>query len=158
HALVIWAVWAWLERQSKAARFTMLHVAASLVSFVLQRSGQGVGYNAQFDLVLALAIGTGLALDRLPLYLGRPGWEPARIQLLVLAVLLVRLMASARMEFAYVLLSPDYRALAATHSAVARAEAARLAAIPHPVACWNNLVICRMAGKEFVLDYFKVSQ
>ena len=38
-----------------------------------------------------------------------------------------------------------------------RAEAARLAAIPNPIACYN-LVICRMAGKAFVFDHFKVSQ
>jgi hypothetical protein len=61
------------------------------------------------------------------------------------------------MEFAYALLSPDYRGLAANYSAVARSEAARLAAIPHPIACWN-LTICRMAGKQFVFDHFKVSQ
>jgi hypothetical protein len=157
HALVLWALWAWIERQSKAARFTMLHVSASFALFVIQRSAQGVGSNGQFDLVFAIAIGIGLAFDRLPLYAGWVGWEPARIRLVVLAVLLARLIASPRMEFAYVLLSPDYRLLAANHSAVARAEAARLAAIPHPIACWN-LVICRMAGKAFVFDYFKVSQ
>ena len=75
-------LWAWLERQSKAARFTMLHVGASFVLFVLQRSAQGIGSNGQFDLVFAIAIGIGLAFDRLPLYVGRRiGWQPARIQL-----------------------------------------------------------------------------
>ena len=156
HALVLWALWAWLERQSKAARFTLLHVGASLALFVLQRSAEGTSYNGQFDLVFAIAIGIGLAFDRLPLYAGW-SWKPASIRLVVLAILLARLIASPRMEFAYVVLSPDYRALAANYSAVARAEAARLAAIPHPIACWN-LTICRMAGKPFVFDHFKVSQ
>ena len=157
-ALGLWALWAWPERQSKAARFTMLHISASFALFLLQRSAQGVGANGQFDLVFAIAIGMGIAFDHLPLYVGRwIGWQPARVQVLVLAVLLVRLIASPRMEFAYVLFSPDYRALAGTHSAVARAEADRLAAIPNPIACYN-LVICRMAGKAFVFDHFKVSQ
>ena len=156
HALALWALWAWLDRQSKAARFTMLHIGASFVLFVLQRAAQGPGSNAQFDLVFAIAIGTGLAFDRLPLLLGWK-WEPTRIRLVVLAILLARLIASPRMEFAYVLFSPDYRKLAADHSTVARAEAARLAAIPHPIACFN-LVICRMAGKAFVFDHFKVAQ
>jgi hypothetical protein len=156
HALVLWALWARLEPQSEAARFTLLLVGASFTLFLLQRSAQGTGVNGQFDLVFAVAIGSGLAFDRLPLY-ARWRWKPARIQLVVLAVLLARLIASPRMEFAYVLLSPEYRALAANYSAVARAEAARLAAIPHPIACWN-LVICRMAGKAFVFDHFKVSQ
>ena len=135
----------------------MLHVGASFALFLLQRSAQGVGSNGQFDLVFAIAIGIGLAFDRLPLFAGWMRLEPARIRLVVLAMLLAGLIASPRMEFAYVLLSSDYRALAANNSAVARAEAARLAAIPHPIACWN-LVICRMAGKAFVFDYFKVSQ
>jgi hypothetical protein len=156
HALILWALWAWLERRSHAARFTMLHIGASFALFVLQRAAQGVGSNGQFDLVFAIAIGTGLAFDRLPLCAGG-AWEPARVRLLILAVLLVRLIASPRMEFAYALLSPDYRGLAANYSAVARSEAARLAAIPHPIACWN-LTICRMAGKQFVFDHFKVSQ
>jgi hypothetical protein len=157
HALALWALWAWFERRSKAARFTILHVSISFVLFVLQRSAAGVGSDGQFDLVFALAIGIGLAFDRLPLYIEWMGWSPGRIRVVVVAVFLARLMASFRMEFAYVLLSPDYRALAANHSAVARAEAARLAAIPHPIACWN-LVVCRMAGKAFVFDHFKVSQ
>ena len=134
----------------------MLHIGASFVLFVLQRAAQGVGSNGQIDLVFAIAIGTGLAFDRLPLLLGWK-WEPTRIRLVVLAILLAMLIASPRMEFAYVLFSPDYRKLAADHSTVARAEAARLAAIPHPIACFN-LVICRMAGKAFVFDHFKVAQ
>jgi hypothetical protein len=156
HALVIWSLWAWLERQNQAARFTMLHVGISFLLFVLQRSAAGLGSNSQFDLVFAIAIGTGLAFDGLS---SHPGWkwDPVRIRLVVLAVLLVRLVASPRLEFAYVVFSPEYRALASDYSAIARAEAARLAAIPHPIACWN-LVICRMSGKAFVFDHFKVSQ
>jgi hypothetical protein len=156
-ALVLLAVWAWFERQSKAARFTILNISISFALFLFQRSAEGVGSNGQFDLVFAIAIGVGIAFHRLPLYLVRMGWKPARFRLVVLAVLLAALIASPRMEFAYVLLSPDYRALAANNSAVARAEAARLAAISHPIGCWN-LVICRMAGKAFVFDTFKVTQ
>jgi hypothetical protein len=54
-----------------------------------------------------------------------------------------------------VLFSPQYRATAAEHAAVARSEAARIAAIPGPVGC-SNLVICRAARKPFVFDPFKV--
>ena len=68
-----------------------------------------------------------------------------------------RLLISSRLEFAYVLASPQYRALAAENAAVTRAEAARVAAIPGPVAC-QNLVVCRMAGKPFVYDHFWVTQ
>jgi hypothetical protein len=154
-ALALWALWAWQERHSKAARFTIIHVSASFALFLLQRSAQGVGANGQLDLVFAIAIGIGLTFDRLKV--AWMEWEPTRVRAVVLALLLAGLIASPRMEFAYVLLSPDYRATAANNAAIARAEAARLAAISHPIWSWN-LVICRMAGKAFVYDYFKASQ
>jgi hypothetical protein len=156
-ALVLWAIWAWAKRHTKAARFTTLFIAVTLVTYLVQKSGAGVDENAQFDLVFATAVGIGIAFDRLPLDPLRSGWSPQRIRLLILAVLAVRLIASTRLEFAYVLLSADYRALAAEHVAVARAEAARVAAMPGPIAC-SNLVVCRMAGKPFVYDAFLVSQ
>jgi hypothetical protein len=156
-ALTIWALWAWLERQSKTAQFTILHVGTSFALFLLQRSAEGVGSNGQFDLVFAIAIGIGLAFDRLPFLAIWKRLEPARVRLIILAVLLAGLIASPRMEFAYVIFSSDYRALAAHNSAITRTEADRLALIPNPIGCWN-LVICRMAGKAFVWDYFKVSQ
>ena len=80
-----------------------------------------------------------------------------RIGLIVLGILIVRLVVSSRLEFAYVLVSPQYRALAAENSAVTRAEAVRVAAIPGPVAC-QNLVVCRIAGKPFVYDHFWATQ
>jgi hypothetical protein len=107
--------------------------------------------------VFALAIGIGVAFDRLPFCVAWVRWEPGCIRLIVLAVLLAGLIASPRMEFAYVLLSPNYRALGAEYSAIARAESIRLAAIPHPIWSWN-LVVSRMARKAFVYDNFKVSQ
>jgi hypothetical protein len=87
----------------------------------------------------------------------RTGWSRERLSLVVLGILIVRLLISSRLEFAYVLFSPQYRALAAEHAAITRAEGARVAAIPGPVAC-QNLVVCRMAGKPFVYDHFWVTQ
>ena len=156
-ALLLWALWAWSERDSKVGRFTTIFIGVSLVSFVAQRSAEGVGYSAQFELVFAIAIGLGLAFERLPLYVGPIGRSAVPIRLVVLAVVLLRLIASTRMEFAYVVFSPEYRGLATDYSAITRAEATRLAAIPNPIGCWN-LVVCRMAGKAFVFDDFKVSQ
>ena len=87
----------------------------------------------------------------------RVGWSPRTISAIVLGILILRLLLSTRLEFAYVLFSPQYRALATEHAAVTRTEAARTAAIPGPVAC-SNLVVCRMAGKPFVYDRFLITQ
>ncbi len=156
-AMLLWAVWAWHERRSRPARFTMLLIGIALPFCLLQKSGAGVDENAQFELIFATAVGIGAAYDGLlrdPLH---TGWPRERIAIIVLGILIVRLLVSSRLEFAYVLFSPQYRALAAEHAAVTRAEAARVAAIPGPVAC-QNLVVCRMAGKPFVYDHFWVTQ
>lgn len=156
-AMVLWAIWAWPERGSRAARFTALLTGIALPLCLLQKSGAGVDENAQFELIFATAVGIGVAYDGLLRDPLRTGWSPHTIGAVVLGILIVRLLISSRLEFAYVLFSPQYRAQAAEHAAVTRAEAARTAAIPGPVAC-SNLVVCRMAGKPFVYDHFYVMQ
>jgi hypothetical protein len=156
-AMVLWAIWAWHERASKTARLTALLIGIALVLCLVQKSGAGVDENAQFELIFATAVGIGLAYDGLLRDPLRSGWSPQIIGAVVLGILIVRLLISSRLEFAYVLFSPQYRAQAAEHAAITRTEAARTAAIPGPVAC-SNLVVCRMAGKPFVYDHFLVTQ
>ena len=121
-ALALWAIWAWAERRGRPARFTALMIGIGLAIYMLQKAGSGVDENAQFELVFATAIGIGLAYDRLPSDPWRTGWSPQAIRLLVLGVLIARLVLSTRLEFAYVLASPQYRALAAEHAAAAAAK------------------------------------
>jgi hypothetical protein len=48
-------------------------IAIALAAFFLERTGAGVWTNAQFDLVIAVAIGLGLAYTQVPLWpLARP--------------------------------------------------------------------------------------
>jgi hypothetical protein len=154
-AMILWGIWARAERGTPAARFTAWLIAGSVLSYLVQKSGSGVDENVQIEVVFATAVGIGIAFERLPLVLSR--WTPRRIQLIVVAVLLIRLLASTRVEFAYVLASPSYRALGAEYAAVVRAETARIAAFPVAVAC-SNLIVCRMAGKPLVYHHWKVMQ
>ena len=156
-AMVLWAIWAWHERRAKPARLTALLIGIALPLCLIQKSGAGVDENAQFELIFATAVGIGLAYDGLLRDPLRAGWSPQFISVVVLGILIARLLISSRLEFAYVLASPQYRALAAENAAITRAEAARVAAIPGPVAC-QNLVVCRMAGKPFVYDHFWITQ
>jgi hypothetical protein len=153
-AMVLWAVWAW-ERRSAPARFTALMIGIALVTCLGQKAGAGVDENAQFELIFATAIGIGLAFDGLQRDPWRTGLAPHLIRAVVLGILIMRLLLSTRLEFAYVLFSPQYRAEAAEHAAISRAEAARIATMQGLVGC-SNLVVCRMAGKPFVFDHFKV--
>lgn len=152
-ALVFWAIWIAAEPKRPAARFSFLFVAVTFVVFIVQWSGEAILDNAQFDLVIATAMGLGLAYDRAAeTGFGRRHGETAARAVIVLVVA-VRLAATLRYESALVLFNPDYRAQYFLNAAAARADAARIAQIPGPVAC-DFKVICRLAGKAFAFDDF----
>ena len=153
-ALAIWAIWAWSERKTFAARFTALYVGIAFVAYLAQWTGEDILDNAQFDLVIATAIGLGIAFDRAgaTAFARRFGIPAARA--VVVLILALRLVATVRIEPFLILFDSAYRAEFYAHAQVARAEAARVAAIPGPVAC-DNKIVCRMAGKPFVYDDFR---
>jgi hypothetical protein len=153
-ALVLWGIWAATEPASQAARFTKVFVAVAFAAFVAQWSGEAILDNAQFDLVIATAVGLGLAFDRAgkTAFGLRHGVTVARA--VIVLVLAARLLATLRIEPALVLFSPDYRAAYADNAQVVRDDAARVAAIPGPVAC-DFKVVCRLAGKPFSYDDFR---
>ncbi len=153
-ALVLWAIWVAAEPNSRAARFTMLLVGVSFIAYELQWSGEAILDNAQFDLVIATAIGLGAAFDRAgKTRFGRRHGEIAA-QAVIVLVVAVRLLATLRIEPALVLFDPAYRAQYYANAAAVRQEAARIAAIPGPVAC-DYKVVCRLAGKPFSYDDFR---
>jgi hypothetical protein len=153
-ALVLWGIWIVAEPNSRAARFTMLFMAVAFAAYLVQWSGEAILDNAQFDLVIATAIGLGLAFDRAgKTLLGLRHGETAARAIIALVVV-ARLLATLRIEPALVLLDSDYRAQYFASAVVVREEAARIAKIPGPVAC-DFKVICRLAGKPFSYDDFR---
>jgi hypothetical protein len=153
-ALVLWGIWAVAEPASRAARFTAVFVAVGFAVFMVQWSGEAVLDNAQFDLVIATAIGLGLAFDHAgkTAFGRRHGVAAART--VVVLVVAARLVATLRVEPALVVFSADYRAQYFANAQVVRDDASRVAAIPGPVAC-DFKVVCRLAGKPFVFDDFR---
>jgi hypothetical protein len=156
-AAMIWAAWAICDRQSPAARFTALHIGLGLFACILQWFGHGVSGNAEFDLILALGIGTGVAFTRIEAsWLARRiGPEPCRD--LMITALLIRLVAADRQETALLLLSNDFSASLHTSERNTSLEAEKVAAIPGDASCFTKLV-CRIAGKPFVVDEFKTGE
>ena len=153
-ALVLWGIWVATEPKNRAAQFTMIHVGVSFVVYMLQWSGEAILDNAQFDLVIATAIGLGLAFDRAgKTAFGRRHGETAARAVITLVVV-ARLLATLRIEPALVLFDPAYRAQYYANAEAARRDAARIAAIPGPVAC-DFKVVCRLAGKPFSYDDFR---
>ena len=153
-ALAIWALWAWGERRTPAARFTGVWIGIAFAVFVVQWGGEDILDNAQFDLVIATAVGLGVAFDRIAAtdFARRCGVTVARAT--VVLILVVRLLATARTEPFLILFDPAYRAEFYINAQAAREDAARVAAVPGPVACTVKIV-CRMAGKPYVWDDFR---
>jgi hypothetical protein len=150
-------VWALSDRRSRAARFTALHVLVSLAACILQWSGHNVGGNAEFDLLIALGIGTGVAFADI----GKT-WLARRTRVtfardVMIVILLVRLIATERQDSALVLLSDQFRSSIHATERNVRHEAAHVAAMPGDVSCDFKL-ICRIAGKRFVVDEFKTEE
>jgi hypothetical protein len=153
-ALVLWVIWIVADPKNRAAQFTMVHVAVSFVVYMLQWSGEAILDNAQFDLVIATAIGLGLAFDRAgETAFGRRYGETAA-RAVIMLVIVARLMATLRIEPWLVLFDPGYRAQYYANADAARRDAARIAQIPGPVAC-DFKVVCRIAGKPFSYDDFR---
>jgi hypothetical protein len=155
--LVIWAIWAWSERATALARFSILYVTTALVAYLLQWSGESVLDNAQFDLIVAVAVGLGLAYERIGASPLAARFGAMRVRAAMVAILVLRLVATGRVEPALILFDPQYRALFPQYAEIARQEALRVANIPGPVECSNKLV-CRMSGKPFAADDFTTGQ
>lgn len=157
-AAILWGAWAWFDRSSDAARFTALHAAIALTSCLTQWLGDGVFGNAEFDLTIALAIGIGAAMARIAASPVALAIGLNRSRVMVVAALALRLVLSGRQESAQVLFNPEFRASYAASANAMTAAAASVSKIPGPVYCKQNNLICRTAGKAFVVDDFKTDQ
>lgn len=155
-ALIIWALWASTDR-SLAARFTTVFVPISLFVCILQWLGDAVFGNAEFDLILALGIAVGVTFQnmRSSAFARRFGVNTAHATMI--GVLALRLVATDRQEPLLVLFDPDFRSRLYAGESLLRADVDRVAAIPGDVYC-SNKIVCRLAGKPFVVDDFKVEQ
>jgi len=156
-AFLIWVAWAWCDRKSKAAKFTALHIGLGLFACILQWFGHGVSGNAEFDLILALGIGTGVAFTRIEAswLAKRIGADPCRD--VIIAALLIRLIAADRQETALLFLSADFSPSLYINQGSLLRDVEQVKAMPGDVACANKLV-CRLAGKPFVVDEFKMEE
>ena len=115
-ALIIFAIWLWYRWRGCGAavpaaragetpapqvaavddglRFTVIFVAIAFVLHFFQKMGAGVDDNAQFELAVAVAIGLGLACDRLGAIPSVRRWGIDRGRCVVVLILIGRLLAS----------------------------------------------------------------
>jgi hypothetical protein len=156
-AFVIWALWAFFDRKSESAKFTTLHVGLSFVTCVLQWFGHGVSGNAEFDLIFAVAIGIGATFDRMMVSPFAQWFGVERCRTLMVTALLLRLFLADRQETALLFLSPDFRNSLYTSERNVREQANEVRHMQGKTACLIKLV-CRLAGKPFTVDEFKMDE
>jgi hypothetical protein len=127
------------------------HVGIGLGACILQWFGHGVGRNAEFDLIIALGIGIGVAFERIETSWLAHHIGTGRSRDLLLVMLVLRLIVSDRQGSALVLFRPEFRLLLQAGQQTVRDEAAQVAAIQGDVFC-HNKVVCRAAGKATDAD------
>lgn len=155
-AAVVWLSWVFNSR-SLGAKFTSVHVPIALASCLLQWSGDAIFGNVEFDWIIALGIAIGVACASIETsvvarYIG-PTWSRAA----AIALLALRLIATDRQEPLLILMDPQFKDRFEAGEQSVRKEATEVAAIDGDVYCDIKLV-CRLAGKTFAVDDFKVGQ
>jgi hypothetical protein len=157
-ALVFWVLWAWPNRSGKAARFTGLLMATSLLSNVLQALGAGVSINSLFELVFASGVGLAIAVERIS---GTPlarRFGVRAVQSVMLVILVLRIVLWTEVEPYLLLASPTFREELRLNRATMEEEIRRVEAIPSRAVACSDPTICYRAGKAFVYDKFWVEQ
>ena len=139
-----------------AVRLVATLAAVALVSFFGQKLGAGVANSAQFELIVAAALGVGLAYEHAASMALARRVPPDRLRVALLVALIVRLLASGRLEPIRLWLDPSFGVEIAAREAAMADGVARVRATPGEVS--SPALVCYWAGKPFVHDHFNARQ
>ena len=131
-------------------------IAIALAAFFLERTGAGVWTNAQFDLVIAVAIGLGLAYTQVPLWPLARRFPPAVAQAILLLVVCARLVVPKELEPIRLLVDRRFKNEIAIREQAMADSVERVRKTPGDVLC--PMLISYRAGKPFVIDKFNAKQ
>jgi len=114
--------------------------------------------NAQFDLVIAVAMGLGLAFKQVSLWpiARRLGSEQA--QAILLLAVCVRLLASKQLQPVRLVFDSSFRNEIAMRERAMTDTVERVRRIPGDVTCGGDMFVNYRAGKPFVVDAFNAEQ
>ena len=149
---------AWARRRDGSVQLCSCLIAIAFGSYFLQKSGAGVDVNAQFDLVIAVAMGLGLAFTQVSLWpiARRLGSEHA--QAILLLAVCVRLLASKQLQPVRLIFDASFRSEISMREQAMTDSIERVRRIRGDVTCGKNMLVCYRAGKPFVVDAFNVEQ
>jgi hypothetical protein len=131
-------------------------IAIALAAFFLQRTGDGVWTSAQFDLVIAVAIGLGLAYTQIPSWPLARRFPAAVTQAILLLVVCVRLLVPKELEPFRMLVDRRFKNEIAVREQAMADSVERVRRTPGAVLC--PMLINYRAGKPFAVDKFNAEQ
>jgi hypothetical protein len=147
---------AWARRRDANVQLCSCLIAIALGSYFLQESGAGVDINAQFDLVIAVAMGLGLAFTQVSLWpVARP-IRPDQAQAILLLAVCVRLLASKQLQPVRLVFDRGFRNEIAMRERAMTDSVQRVRQVPGDVLC--SALVSYRAGKPFAVDLFNVQQ
>jgi hypothetical protein len=149
---------AWARRRDTSVQLCSLLIAIALPSYFLQKCGDGVGSNAQFDLVIGVAIGLGLAFTQISLWPIARWLGAKQAQAILLLAVCVRLLVSRQLQPVRLIFDSSFRNEIATRERAMTDEIERVRRIPGDVTCGKYLLVCYRADKPFVVDAFNSEQ
>ena len=148
----------WVHRRDANVQLSSTLIAISLGSYFLQKSGAGVDINAEIDLVIAVAIGFGLAFTQASLWPIARRLKSAQVQAVLLLAVCVRLVASKQLQPVRLIFDPGFRKEIAMRERVMTDSIERVRRIPGDVTCGRDMLVTYRAGKPFVVDTFNAEQ
>ena len=147
---VLWVWFATRVRDGERGRIVNTLCLAALVESFIVRGGDEVDKNAGFDLVIALHLALGVALEHTGEL--RVAWlRQAGVATVVFAALTIRLLFGEHMDSFNVVYDPAMARWYASAERATAEEAARIREIPGPVYCGSPF-LCYLAGKPFAVD------
>jgi len=147
---------AWARRRDMNVQLCSCLIAIGLGSCFLQKSGAGVDINAQFDLVIAAAMGLGLAFTQISLWPVARRLRLEQAQAILLLAVCVRLLASKQLQPVQMVFDRSFIKEIAIREQAMAASVQGVQRVPGDVLC-SPLVSYR-SGKPFTVDAFNVQQ
>jgi hypothetical protein len=149
---------AWARRHDASVQLCSWLIAIALASYFFQKGGAGVDINAQFDLVIAVAMGLGLAFTHVSLWPMARRVRSEQAQAILLLAVCVRLLASKQLQPARLLFDSSFRNEIAMRERAMTDSVERVRRIPGDVTCGRDMLVSYRAGKPFVVDAFNAEQ
>ena len=149
---------AWARRRDASVQLCSCLIAIALGAYFLQKSSVGVGSNAQFDLVIAVAMGLGLAFTQISLWPVARRLRREQAQAILLLAVCVRLLVSKQLQPVRLVFDRSFINEIAMRERAMTDSVERVRRIPGDVMCGKYMLVSYRAGKPFVVDTFNTEQ